>query len=127
MPRRKKRRARSARAMGRKRARKKAALPAPAKKETFVLDYPKEKPPAKPAAEPQEPLKLQPLPSENVVRKRRMPHALSAIAGALVLSVLFATFFYYGLGADALLSAGVSLPLFVGFSILFYNMLEERR
>ncbi len=63
---------------------------------------------------------------KSIERKKSIPHALSAIVGAVALTAIIGALLLWMFQLGPLLAAGIIIPFFVGFSILFYNFLEGK-
>jgi len=63
---------------------------------------------------------------ETIVRKKAVPHAVTALTCAAAITVALAALFVWLFGLGLPHAAGVSVAVFVGFSILFYNYFESR-
>lgn len=61
---------------------------------------------------------------ERIEAKKRMPHAATALLGSGVITILFATVFLLVMQIGEFYALCISLAIFFGFSILFYNLLE---
>jgi hypothetical protein len=101
--------------------------PKAAKKETFSLDIPKPKLRPLPAVSEkpialQKPEELSPTPEE----KKKIPHVANALLWSATITFAAAAFFLLFMGLTLPLTLGIAIPMFTGFSILFYNMLEEK-
>lgn len=84
--------------------------------------------PAKPhAKKPEEPHALS-HPARTAVKahakKDAIPAPLTAMAGAIAVTALLAAFLMLALGMNPLFTTGISMAVFVGFSIVFYTILE---
>ena len=102
----------------------------PAKSETFSFPLPAHKPspPKALGGNPANTGRID-LPSTPVLglagKKKQVPHAATAIAGALALTILLSALFILIMGIGWQYSLPISIAIFVGFAILFYNYLEE--
>ncbi len=119
---------RKPRKLSRKKRARKKRMPKKARirQETFLLDYPKPEHRIAIQKEPlQKPLDI-PKPSAigRIEKKKRVPRAATALLGAALVTIGTVSALIYVLGIDTFLSAGLAIPLFAGFSILFYNLLE---
>ncbi|MCX8198064.1 MAG: hypothetical protein N3F07_02630 [Candidatus Micrarchaeota archaeon] len=110
----------------RKKLRSRLAKPA---EEDFDLSFPKaeEGKPKMPAS--QEPLAA---PSfdhalHHIESKKRIPHAATAILGSLLVTTIALALQLLVLNVGIFYSLGLSVAIFVGFAILFYNFLEARK
>lgn len=102
---------------------------AKARRETFTLDIPKPKlRPLSTSLQRQKPLDLQKPggPAPTPEEKRKIPHVANALLWSATVTFAAAAFFLLFLGVDLVLLLGICIPMFTGFSILFYNMLEEK-
>jgi hypothetical protein len=70
------------------------------------------------------------LPVAPVIRmaekKRQVPHAATAILGSLLATILLFAALIFFLGMGELYALSISMAIFVGIAILFYNHLEGR-
>ncbi len=57
-------------------------------------------------------------------KKDAIPAPLTAMAGALIITALVAAFLMLALGMNPLYTIGISMAIFVGFSIVFYTIIE---
>jgi len=64
---------------------------------------------------------------KSIGKKKSIPHALTAVLGATALTAVIGSVLLALFGLDMILAMGLTLPLFVGFSILFYNYFEGTR
>jgi len=59
-----------------------------------------------------------------IERKKRIPHAVTAVLAGAILALFTLFAFYVVLSAGDLLSFSLSAAMFIGFSIFLYNRLE---
>lgn len=57
-------------------------------------------------------------------KKELIPAPLTAMVGALIVTALVAAFLMAVLGMNPLYTIGISMAIFVGFSIVFYTIIE---
>lgn len=57
-------------------------------------------------------------------KKGAIPAPLTAMAGAAIVTGLVAAFLMLALGMNPLYTIGISMAVFVGFSIVFYTIIE---
>ena len=104
-----------------------------ARPETFELariappdDFSKPAPPPLPKSM-QKPIHVSP--PEALVeahKKKNVPRAVSAMVVSLAITIAFLLIFLFLFKLDWLLAFGISIIVFAGFAILFYNMLNSK-
>jgi hypothetical protein len=114
-----------------RRSAKAMAKPSDTKKQ-MPLTYPKPddmpgkvklEPPKIP--QPSESIDLSPSPRmKEAEKKKTLPYKATAVLGALAVSIALALFFIFVINLDALFALCLTLPFFIGLSILFYEFLE---
>ena len=57
-------------------------------------------------------------------KKDAIPAPLTAMVGAIIVTALVAAFLMLVLGMNPLYTIGISMAIFVGFSIVFYTIIE---
>jgi len=106
---------------------KKAFRSSKIRKETFDLTFPKPEPPPIPRISVSEKLEVpSPAETESMARKKSIPIMVTALLGAGIITLIAAAIFLFVLQIGEFYSLGISVPVMVGFSILFYHMLETR-
>lgn len=63
----------------------------------------------------------------TIEKKKSMPHAVIAVLSSAALTAAVGAAFLLAMGLEPIITLGVLLPLFVGFSILFYNFQEGKQ
>ena len=104
--------------------------PAPSvKRETFDLSFPKTEARPEPALPYGQKVELpSPAPSAELAeieKRKRVPHAATAIIGALAVTGIFAAIFLFIMNIGQLYTLAISSAVFVGFAILIFNLLES--
>ncbi len=103
----------------------------PAKSETFSFPQPAHSPvqPGNLGGDFRQEGKID-LPPTHVLglagKKKQVPHAATAIIGALAVTILISALFIFIMRIGWQYALPISAAIFAGFAILFYNYLEER-
>lgn len=97
-----------------------------AKAETFDLSFPnpEKSKPALPSIQPETMEAPAPQEIKRIEAKKRVPHIATALLGSGLVTLLFAAVFLLIMQIGSFYTFCISLAIFVGFSILFYNLLE---
>lgn len=101
-----------------------------AKRETFDLSFPRPEgfKPEATLAYGQKVELPSPAPSAELAeieRRKRVPHAATAIIGASAVTGIFAAVFLFAMNIGPLYTLAISSAVFVGFAILIFNLLES--